>query len=322
MKTINVDQYQSATNTERRRFDKRLNRLTKRICDFALGIGKLYVCNPCMVDDDIRNNDDNPGGALSHASDLAVRAALREGNPVWLMVSATLQGDYVGSAAEAANRAELARLYCGETRFNDVCGYSEDEPAEEALPGCWLISSDFGASYVVVRVDSGEIFQTNKSNVDDRTRERWVELRETLGHLSDYPLIDDETVWRVEQVWQDEAWESDICADFIEAMGKRVKNSFAPDRSGKRAKDRARLVGLRLKLALEAWAPARYASSRSAEDVEKQNLARGKFEAMAQSANEYWETENAGAFIRVERVLADVECADVVECVQALLAGD
>jgi hypothetical protein len=103
------------------------------------------------------------------------------------------------------------------------------------------------------------------------------EIRQCLDQLEEYPLIDDDTWFDVENAARDDAWDSWVKQDFRIAMGSRMGEDFNFD---------------------------------SVDDGDLRMF----FEESASVANEYWQNETGNsAWIRVERVANVLTMDDLVD---------
>lgn len=107
------------------------------------------------------------------------------------------------------------------------------------------------------------------------------EMIEVFEKLKNYPVIDEDKVSEVEMEWQDEAWKNWARSDFLRAL-----NDKFPE----------------LEDQIEALAEQKEGEG---------DALYGLFEEAREKANVYWESENAGMHIDIERVVAKVDENDI-----------
>lgn len=102
----------------------------------------------------------------------------------------------------------------------------------------------------------------------DYSNERSGELRELFKRLADYPVIDEEDMSRLEMEWSDEGWESWAKRDFERALAVHLGVDDIE------------------------WD----------DNVDESDI-RQCFESWRESCNVYWESENSGMHVDIERVV-------------------
>lgn len=136
------------------------------------------------------------------------------------------------------------------------------------LPGIHQVYGGHGTYAIVISL---EAYQVALDGDDDDT---YADMLDTLRALEDYPVIDEEEMSRVEQGWQDEAWDDWACNDYLKALSSVWGLEFLSVDTGV-----VRLV----------------------------------FEITADSIGEYWESEGSSCYIRVERVAAATDYSEIQE---------
>lgn len=170
--------------------------------------------------------------------------------PRFIMPDLLAGSDYSGSSYTLAN-------------YNSFLASYKD------LPGIHQVYGGLGTYAVAIRLDT---YQAALDGDDDD--DTYTDLLDTLRALEDYPVIDEEELYRVEQEWQDDSWDDWACDDYLSALASRWGLEFLDVDTG---------------------------------------IVRQVFETTANGIGEYWESENSSGYIRVERVAAATDYSDIQE---------
>lgn len=144
-----------------------------------------------------RDDPDRNGQSVKY--DTFENGTAAEGEPQWYEIEDASGSDYSGGSVARANYNELVKLL-------------EEHHPEDQTPVAW-VSAYGGHNTKALFVVYDEL--------DD-------EIKETLGALTDYPVVDDEALSELEGEEQDEAWDNFYKRDFERAVMKGV-NAEYPD---------------------------------------------------------------------------------------------
>ena len=176
-------------------------------------------------------------------------------SPKYIMPDMLSGSDYSGSAVERANFQTFL------AEFGD-------------LPGVHRVFGGHGTYAVAVAAKTYQVARRAPAASHHALVARLAEMYEALVALEEYPVLDDEALYDIEREWQDEAWGSTICGDYLSALASRIA-----DLAGEHDVD-----------ADIEWL--------AVDDGE----VRRTFETTAADAGVYWESEHSSAWIDAEAV--------------------
>jgi hypothetical protein len=135
----------------------------------------------------------------------------------WSTIDSLSGGDYSNSAAIGeANRRAILAMVTAEQRTDNIAWKDWEEWAHGRVP---YFPFSGPPSDVEILVELRGHYGAWEIWVrDDDNREDCAELREILGGLSHYPLIDDGLHSEVEREWEEESWDNYIRADLLREL--------------------------------------------------------------------------------------------------------
>jgi hypothetical protein len=224
--------------------------------------------------------------------------ALNEGLAIFCEIRCATVGDYGGYGT------------VGEANLRSL---------REMFPDIVVITSGmFGARSATFTFDP-LFFAADESDKEDEERSQWVSLRETIEGLEDYPLLDDEMHWEVEEEWKVEAWNSFQRHDLISTLATKCRKEWREwhdGASGKRARSRARWLAIKASRELERIDEdeiGQYSAPEGEAAIFWDGVLRRWSQECEEKSNTYWETDYNSAYVDEDRLLSRASAREHIE---------